>query len=361
MKSRNHLSSLVIVDYLAFTVPLSSFMYLERAGKDATNRNKWAKLPKKSFKRIKCPDLKQQKVDDYQAEMRDVLYRRCHQFLSQIMNLHLSSARDKGLYGYTDSCKILDSTRRVELGHIGFGGNNDTIHIQISGEGCKHVFDSVSPFVLHFWLSKVLFVTRLSRVDLAFDDFDGNFDTSYAERAYNDDAFKNPRGGKTPVIDIRRPMTGTKIMGDTVYVGTRKSPVFWRIYDKALQQGIHDKTWYRNEVELKKVTVDVLQNPALSFAGLNRFSSSLNIEHGTTTYTNKKRAALDLASKLRWVKQQCGRTLADVAELFGGDINAAYGAIVDNRGGKFSIPDTQANILNTLYQYSLSDTEPLSG
>lgn len=92
-------------------------------------------------------------------------------------------------------------------------------------------------------------------------------------------------------------------------------------------------------------------NPAEAFAGLNRFSSSVNLEHGLSYRSLTKRAVLDFAGRLKWVRRQCGRTLSDVLEAFDGDIFAAFGAICDSRGGKFSIPDTQAQLLQEVIQH----------
>lgn len=41
--------------------------------------------------------------------------------------------------------------------------------------------------------------------------------------------------------------------GNTVYVGSRQSEKFIRIYDKAAQTGAHDERWFRYELELKGV------------------------------------------------------------------------------------------------------------
>jgi len=361
MQNEHRLTDKIIVDHLAFSVPLASFKHLSRAGSEASKRYQWHKMPAQKWRSIK--DIEQIKCDkhraeemerrhediiNYNAECEFILFQRFKQFMSNIMSLKLSNARDKGLHGYTNSYRLLDITGRSELGFVGFGGNNNTIYVQISGEGCKHVFDKIRPFVLHFWLSKVLTVEQLSRIDLAYDDFDGNYCTEYALKSYADDAFNNPNGGKKPILDPKRPQQGAKLVGDTIYVGSRKSTIFWRIYNKALEQGTEGVTWYRSEVELKKVSVDVLQNPAKAFAGINRFSASINLEHGNPLVAAKKRTVLDFNSRIKWAKRQCGRTLSDVLEAFGGDIYQAYGALCEPRGGKFAIPDTQTDLLNKI-------------
>ncbi len=343
-----HKAGRIIVDHLAFSVPLSSFKSLELAGSETTKKYRWHKMPNhKSWSTIQNSVARQAAIDKFNTDSCDALFDRMKQFTTEILGLTISAPRDKGLHGYQNSYRLLDCTGRIELGFVGVGGNNNTVYFQISGTGCNHVFDNLSPFVLHFWLSKVLQVSHLTRIDLAFDDFDGNFDCEYAIRAYQDNAFQGFKGGPIPKLSPCPEYQGSELVGYIVKVGSRKSNTYWRIYDKAAEQGLKSQVWYRSEVELKSFNVDALINPALAFAGLNPFSASINIEHGSCLRTSIKRAALDMAGRIRWARQQCGRTLSDILETFGGDIFLAFGALCDERGGKFSIPDTQSRLLNT--------------
>lgn len=338
----------VIVDHLAFSIPLSSFKNLERAGAETTKKYRWHKMPSsKSWSNIEDVAARQKAMEKFNTDSWDALFDRMKQFTAEILGLTISAPRDIGFQGYQNSYRLLDAAGRIELGFVGVGGNNNTVHFQISGTGCKHVFDNLSSFVLHFWLAKVLQVSHLTRIDLAYDDFDGNFDCEYAIKAYQDNAFQGFKGGPVPKMSPCPEYQGSELVGYIVKVGSRKSNTYWRIYDKAAEQGLKGQVWYRSEVELKSFNVDALINPALAFAGLNPFSASINIEHGSCLRTSVKRAALDMAGRIRWARQQCGRTLSDILETFGGDIFTAFGALCDERGGKFSIPDTQSRLLNT--------------
>lgn len=342
----NNLSKAVIVDHLAFSVPLSSFKNLERGG--SLERKAWAKMPStKSWSKIQDPKKREQAIEKFNGESYDALFQRVKQFALEVLGFTVSAPRDIGLFGYQNSHTLMDSTGRFEMGFIGIGGNRNTIYFQISGTGCKHVFSKISSFSLHFWLAKVLQVSHLSRIDLAYDDFEGNFDCEYAIKAYRDNAFQGFKGGPVPSMSPCPEYKGNELVGYIVKVGSRKSNTYWRIYDKAAEQGLKGKIWYRSEVELKQFNVDALINPALAFAGLNPFAASMNLENGNDLRISVKRAALDMAGRIRWARQQCGRTLSDILETFGGDINTAFGAICDERGGKFGIPDTQAHLLNT--------------
>lgn len=335
----------IIVDHLAFSVPISEFRNLSRCGGEL--KKFWKSLPKQNWSKVKDTELRETFIQDWQAEFEEVCLYRFKQFASRILNLRVGAFRERGIHGYTNSAKLLAKDAPVELGFIGFGGNNNTLYVQLSGEGCKHVFSKKRPFDLYYWLGDVLSVKKLARVDLAYDDFDGNYSISYAEKAYHDEAFKNSNGGRNPDAMYITKVNGRVLKGATFAVGSRSSNVYWRIYDKALEQGCPAGTvWYRNEVELKKCSIDVLADPAKSFAGLNRFSSSVNLEHGISFKSLVRRTTLDFNARIRWAKRQCGRTFSDVLETFGGDVYAAMGLLCDERGGKFNLPDTQAILLN---------------
>lgn len=69
--------------------------------------------------------------------------------------------------------------------HVGFvalGGNRNTCYFQIEGVGCRTVLEHTSLFRLHWWLD-LLGCSRLSRIDLAVDDFHGLFGREYAKKA----------------------------------------------------------------------------------------------------------------------------------------------------------------------------------
>lgn len=337
----------IIVDHLAFSTPISAFRHLEHANQQ--DKKRWKKIPKQNWSKIKDINVRDELIKNWQADYKDCMYQRFVQFINEIFGMRVTPLSEKGFFGYTNSAKLLAKNAPIELGYIGFGGNNDTIYVQVSGEGCKHLFSKISPYVLHAWLSKVLYINKLNRIDLAYDDYDGNYSIQYAEKAYDDDAFKSPNGGRAPKCTTICERTSGKISGHTFSVGSRKSTVYWRIYDKALEQNAPEgTTWFRNEVELKQVNTDVLSNPAKSFAGINRFSQSINLEHGVRFDSIKKKSILDFNSKIIWAKRQCGRTISDILETLDGDINAVLGLLCDNRGGKFNLPDTYSNLLNHL-------------
>jgi hypothetical protein len=141
---------------------------------------------------------------------------------------------DKGLYGYKFSftgvgCRVLYSPDRPD------------VHVQLTGRGCDN-FDVLS----------IPADCKVTRVDIAFDSFDGNYDVA--------DVWGALQQGRT--AGLARTITGYmgfagKNQGGTIYIGSPKSDTRLRIYDKAAEQNIapamrHDYIdWTRYELQLR--------------------------------------------------------------------------------------------------------------
>ena len=326
------------VDHLAFSIPFRAFQKLKC---DA-----WSKLP--DFKTY--PDT-EEGLDLFAEHVRFTEHLRIEQFVIRVLGLRLGSTRSYGRFFYSHSRELLDKKGKKSIGLVLFGGNNDTVYFQISGTGCKHVFSHTNGRRLHHWLS-FFGVENLKRCDLFYDDFDGNFDCEYALLAYKDLAFKRKNGGRNPKdVDIG---SGLNKDGEEykkiVRIGSRSSMTYWRIYDKAEEQGI-DTVWYRSEVELKDISIDVLLSPAQSFAGICPFSESMNLsdKHSIDlAFKAKKVALLTLQSKTKWLRTMCGRAIYDLVEDWGLSAEETLVAIVGNdpkHGGKLSAPEYYSELI----------------
>ncbi|EPR4992587.1 replication initiation factor domain-containing protein [Vibrio navarrensis] len=279
-------------------------------------------------------------------------------FVTQVLGLSLSAPRGLGFQFYTESMKLTSPCGEDFCGFIGIGGNNDTVHFQINGTGCKHVFSRRPPWSLHDWLTNVLGVQTLARVDLAYDDYDGIFDCEYAYKAWRDDAFRTADRGRGPVLHEGNVIASIGKDGKPLYtkeqysVGSRTSRVYWRIYNKALEQNLAQTglVWYRSEVELKKWNIDVLLNPAGAFAAINAFSASISTsEKFNTKPVPTKRAALDLLTSAHWMRRQYGKILNSLIEFHDGDIETVIGSLVRD-GTKFTFPDTYGKLVTHILE-----------
>ena len=280
-------------------------------------------------------------------------------FVSHVLGLSLSAPLDKPFHFYENSFNLISNDGEQFCGKVGIGGNNNTVHFQISGTGCKHVLARRSLFSLHHYLSNVLGITKLSRVDIAYDDYDGIFDCEYALKAAYEDAFRvNPRG-RSPVVDDQRKFHFGESFNDRQFekeqisIGSRQSPVYWRIYNKALEQKVTDigVTWYRSEVELKKWDIDILLNLAGGFAALNDFARSIESSKPFSAKRSPyKRPVLDLLTSTFWLRRQYGKLLNDLVLFFDGDLDKVISSV--SRGGhKLGFPSTYKKLVYSALEY----------
>lgn len=368
----------VKIDYLTFTFPLSQLKNCHKAlGEPVPNgvakevrRNKEKSLLQRCVRAPRFPTppvfnptiaINNEQMSDYNDAFRYVYINYLEDclriFTNRVLGLSLSAPRGLGFQFYSDSMKLTTATGEDFCGFVGIGGNNDTVHFQINGTGCKHMFSKMQPWALHDWLTNVLGVTTLARVDLAYDDFDGLFDCEYARKAWMDNAFRTNARGRgpslTPGHSIQSMDGGIPVYSKEQYsIGSRTSRVYWRIYNKALEQNL-DETgliWYRSEVELKKWNIDVLLNPSGAFAAICAFSASIATSKPFNTKPQPtKRAALDVLASAYWMRRQYGKILNSLIEFHDGDIETVIGSLVrDNL--KFTFPDTHGKLVKHILE-----------
>lgn len=336
----------VKVDYLAFSFSLSYLRDLSRWYEYSPTSGYTGTLPAMPLppENICAKTGLAVAVDKYMSEQQyyqqalsEAIFSRLRLLVDRSFGLSVGPLRSRGMQGYQHSCRLFSPDGAHECGYLMFGGNNDTVHMQISGTGCRYLFAVIAPSVLHNVLVG-LGVSRLSRTDFALDDFTGNFGCDYARIAYYDRAFRCAARGKYPRIRcIHDSDIDGKMFGHTIYVGSRKSRVFWRVYDKSLERQLDGVTWYRSEVELKDVPVAVLSDVDAYFAGICDYSASLLSCHIETVKrlpaTEKAKRenllpCLDILSRVRRVRRQVGKVTGDVLDAFQGDLGAAFGLLM---------------------------------
>jgi phage replication initiation protein len=166
--------------------------------------------------------------------------------------------------GINRNRKHLNYEHSWELGEgygiFATGGNSvgGTSLISLSGEGCSVVKDWLAVHDFLDWRK-----ARITRVDLAHDDFDGQISLESVRNWFEAGDFHNGKG---------HPPTGQFIddfgsgKGKTLYVGQRKNGKMLRIYEKGKQLGDPESPWIRWEVELhnkdREIPLRVLIYPA---------------------------------------------------------------------------------------------------
>lgn len=163
-------------------------------------------------------------------------------------------------------------TPHRELGFVAIGGNRDTVCVSIKGFGCASISDDG-----YARLATLLRLmdARITRTDLAYDDFEGIHSVDWALQQWEDSMDGVSNGfkcwGKVPSMNQHGNWQRPDGSGRTIEIGKRKSSKFCRIYEKGKQLGDPESLWTRLEVEFKAsdrvIPYDILTNPGSYLAG----------------------------------------------------------------------------------------------
>ncbi|MBJ7583100.1 replication initiation factor domain-containing protein [Aeromonas veronii] len=190
--------------------------------------------------------------------------------------------RRGGVHGYSCSGDIL--VDGIPAGLVAWGAANHGCFVSFSGQGC----DALDFGALHRVLVRIPGV-RITRVDLALDDYLGKF-ISYgsAVEAAKSGGF-HPQRGMAPkwmkieagefelIPEVVKGLTKRFGMianaGCSLYIGSRINGKCGRMYEKGKQlSSVEFPDWVRAEGELhskdRVIPLDVLINPDPYFAGL---------------------------------------------------------------------------------------------
>ena len=121
------------------------------------------------------------------------------------------------------------------------------IWFEMSGKGCR-AFDESAYITLKGIIERVVMLNEqklanITRLDMAFDDFTGVFDI---------DTIYDKVSKHEYVSILRSFMCEYSNKGKTVYVGSQKSNVLIRFYDKAAERGLgEDLHWVRCEMQFR--------------------------------------------------------------------------------------------------------------
>lgn len=367
----------VFIDYLAFSAPISvmkdvhtfqekgfewrKFQYLP-SYRHYQTESRYACLPEfQGIPEIPSNTMTDEQLNQYDTDLIECYFSRLKTWIASVFGLVMGLPRGKGGFAYRDSALLYnDEGGSDHCGVIFWGGNNDTFYVQISGLGCAHVFSGTTPQKIHKWF-KHLDIFLLKRLDLATDDYDGIFTCQAALRDYRFDAFYGGAGPK-PKLDTSNGIDANGcVTKEIVNIGSRQSRVYWRIYNKALEQKVSG-IWYRSEVELKELSIDTLLNIAGIYTGLCDYSAQINPTEPTSIPPLFVRKAIDsIEAKVRWLRKQASATLAKVFHYHEGDMLKVFSMVLreehlEDLNVRFDIPP----IYHTLYQTLMSEKLKLS-
>lgn len=219
-------------------------------------------------------------------------------------------------------------TTRVNLegrGLLAYGGERQrgTIHLELDAHGCALVPDWT---FVRAWGDSV--GARITRVDLAHDDFTGNRASIEVMRHWLEEGGFTS-AGRPPRARLIDDMGSNE--GKTLYIGKRAHGKVLRGYEKGKQLGRTSDPWFRIEVELRnknrEIPWEVVTDPGKYFAGAYPCLAEFNNEQCRLATT---RRALELSYDRmeRWVGDAAGRALNAMLMANEGDASAVLSRVV---------------------------------
>jgi phage replication initiation protein len=201
-------------------------------------------------------------------------------------------------------------------GLLGIGGESQkgTIHVSISGIGCARISDWQA---LHDWMQSIR--VRITRVDLAHDDFDGKIlSINNAVQWYRDGLFNT--GGRKPQVRNQGDWINSDDgKGRTLYIGLKSSGKMACIYEKGKQLGDPSSLWTRAEVRLggksRVIPLDVLIRPGDYLAGAYPCIAYLSTKQDKVL-TMSKVSTMTLASTIHHLRQTGGKAINLLHDLY---------------------------------------------
>jgi len=149
---------------------------------------------------------------------------------------------------------------------------------------------------------------NITRVDLAYDDFEGKRTINDAVTWYKSGAFN--AGGRSPVIQVAGDWIGDGSRGRTLYIGRRQHGKLLRVYEKGKQLGDAFSPWVRWELELhnrdREIPHDTLLHPARYLAGAYNGTSWIS-EASSRIETHRKTAQITLDRQIHYASVAYGR------------------------------------------------------
>lgn len=242
--------------------------------------------------------------------------------------LKVSRPTGRALYRYTNSCYIFDREGSL-VGRVAFGGNADTMLVELSGEGCRWVSSWQS---VAFQLQCLR--ARISRCDVAVDDFDGvSMDLRQVAEQAAAGLFKGDgRPPKTRFLDDHGNGTGC-----TLYVG-KKGHKELCIYEKGKQLKDESSPWIRIEQRFygkhvgedvagagrRGLPLEMLTQPLRYFRGAHVFLAALAERVGLRDAAQKltvvkAKVEATATAMVKWFREQCGPSLNLILQSLGDD------------------------------------------
>ncbi len=217
---------------------------------------------------------------------------------------------------------------RIDLagfGLLAYGGEHQrgTAHIELNAHGCARVQDWNA---IRVWCES--YGVRITRVDLAHDDFIGETVNINKARAWFDEG-QFTTGGRAPCARLIDDLGSNK--GKTLYVGRRQNGKLCRVYEKGKQLGDPQSPWCRVEVEFRgksrEIPHDVLTRAGDYLAGAYPCLAELS-QCQDKVRTLSKSAEISYERMVDCLRTQYGPTLNVMLQVESGDVFEVFEQVV---------------------------------
>ena len=210
-----------------------------------------------------------------------------------------------------------------DMGLVCIGGQKNTILVMLSGKGCSFANEGWEKR-LYTFLTNIAKRAKLTRIDLAHDDFDGShISVDWADEQDNDSikgtGFQN--GARKPNVEHKGNWKRPNGRGRTLNIGSRESGMYVRVYEKGRAEGDPEDNWQRAEVEFKAsdriLPFDMLLAPSEYFMGSYPCFAELKNEiQPAKIEALKKNASITAKDALATIKHQYGKYINFFKQVF---------------------------------------------
>lgn len=234
--------------------------------------------------------------------------------LEHIFGFSTSSCRATGLNFYQQSYVLGE-----DFGFVCIGGQRNTVLIMINGRGCSFAKSGWELRLYNFLQTRAK-RPKLTRVDIAHDDFEGkNVNVDWGNMQDGLGGFQ--LGNRAPNIEHKGNWKRPNGRGRTLTIGSRESGKFLRLYEKGRAEGDPNDNWQRAEVEFKSVDrilpFDMLLAPSEYFiAAYPCFEFLAEDLQPARIETIQKTAQINFDAAVKNLKHQYGKYINIFKEIF---------------------------------------------
>lgn len=205
------------------------------------------------------------------------------------------------------------------MGFVCVGGQRNTLLIMLSGTGCTFAKEGWEKR-LYTFLTTLAKRPKLTRIDLAHDDFEGKYvNVDWANLQDSIGGFQC--SNRAPNVEHKGNWKRPNGRGRTIYVGSRESGKLLRGYEKGKHEGDPDDNWNRLEVEFKSsdrvLPFDMLLAPSDYLIGAYPCLSILD-EHRQPQRieTASRTAQININSGIQNIQDQYGKYINVLRQIY---------------------------------------------